>query len=59
MRDGKAVPAEVDLLGVLDAWVDSGNAPDTLVQVSQQQQAPFETVAARLMCRNCSRPYGA
>jgi feruloyl esterase len=51
MRDGKAVPAKVDLLGALDAWVDSGNAPDTLMQVSQQQQPPFETIASRPMCR--------
>ena len=51
MRDGKAVPAKVDLLGVLDAWVDSGKAPDTLMQVSQQEQAPFKTIASRPMCR--------
>jgi hypothetical protein len=51
MRDGKAVPAKVDLLGVLDAWVDSNKAPDTLTQVSQQEQAPFKTIAARPMCR--------
>jgi feruloyl esterase len=51
MRDGKAVPAKVDLLGVLDAWVDSGKGPDTLMQVSQQEQAPFTTIASRPMCR--------
>jgi feruloyl esterase len=51
MRDGKAVPAKIDLLGALDAWVDSGKAPDTLMQVSQQEQAPFATIAARPMCR--------
>jgi hypothetical protein len=28
MRDGNAVPAKVDLLGVLDAWADLGTAPD-------------------------------
>jgi hypothetical protein len=50
-RDGKAVPAKVDLLGVLDAWVDSGNAPGTPIQVSQQEQAPFKTIASRPMCR--------
>jgi feruloyl esterase len=50
-RDGKPVPAKVDLLGVLDAWVDMGKAPDTLVQVSQQEEAPFETIASRPMCR--------
>ena len=47
MKDGKAVPAKVDLLGVLDAWVDSGKTPDTLVQVSQEEQAPFKTIASQ------------
>jgi hypothetical protein len=51
MSDGKAVPAKIDVLGVLDAWVDTGKAPDTLVQVSQQEQAPFKTIASRPMCR--------
>jgi feruloyl esterase len=51
MTDGKAVPAKVDLLGVLDAWVDMGKAPDTLMQISQQEQAPFTTIASRPMCR--------
>jgi feruloyl esterase len=50
IKDGKAVPAKVDLLGVLDAWVD-GKAPDSLIQVSQQEQPPFKTVASRPMCR--------
>ena len=51
MKDGKAVPAKVDLLGVLDAWADFGQAPDTLMQVSQQEQAPFEMIGSRPMCR--------
>ena len=51
MRDGKPVPAKIDLLGVLDAWVDQSKAPDTLMQVSQQEQAPFGTIASRPMCR--------
>ncbi len=51
MKDGKAVPAKVDLLGVLDAWVDLGKAPDSPLQVSQQEQAPFKTIASRPMCR--------
>jgi feruloyl esterase len=51
MRDGKAVPGKLDLLGVLDAWIDKGKAPDTLTQVSQQDQAPFKTIASRPMCR--------
>ena len=51
MSDGKAVPAKVDLLGALDAWVDVGKAPDSLMQVSQQEEAPFKTIASRPMCR--------
>jgi tannase/feruloyl esterase len=51
MSDGKAVPAKLDMLGVLDAWVDAGKAPDTLMQVSQDEQAPFKTIASRPMCR--------
>ena len=51
MRDGKAVPARVDLLGALDAWIDVGKAPDTLMQVSQQEETPFKTIASRPMCR--------
>jgi Tannase and feruloyl esterase len=51
MRDGKAVPAKVDLLGALDAWIDVGKAPDTLMQVSQQEETPFKTIASRPMCR--------
>jgi len=51
MRDGKSVPGKVDLLGALDAWVDSGKAPDTLMQVSQEDQAPFKTIASRPLCR--------
>jgi hypothetical protein len=56
MRDGKAVPAKLDMLGVLDAWVDSDKAPDSLMQVSQQEQAPFRTIAARPMCRYPASP---
>jgi Tannase and feruloyl esterase len=51
MKDGKAVPAKVDFLGILDAWADLGKAPDTLVQVNQQEQAPFKTIASRPLCR--------
>jgi feruloyl esterase len=51
MSDGKAVPAKIDMLGVLDTWVDTGKAPDTLTQVSQQDQAPFKTISSRPMCR--------
>jgi hypothetical protein len=51
MSDGKAVPAKLDVLGVLDAWVDASKAPETLLQVSQEEKAPFKTIASRPMCR--------
>lgn len=51
MTDKTAVPAKVDLLGALDAWADGGKAPGELVQVSQEREAPFTTVASRPMCR--------
>jgi hypothetical protein len=57
MKNGKAVPAKVDLLGALDIWVDSGKSPDGLTQVSQQEQAPFNTIASRPMCRYPLSPY--
>jgi feruloyl esterase len=57
MKDGKAVPAKVDLLGALDTWVDLGRSPDSLVQVSQQEQAPFKTIASRPMCRYPLSPH--
>ena len=51
MKDGKAVPSKVDLLGAVDAWADLSKSPDSLMQVSQQEQAPFKTIASRPMCR--------
>jgi tannase/feruloyl esterase len=48
---GTAIPNGVDLLGVLDEWVESGKAPDTLVQVSQQMNMPFTVHSSRPMCR--------
>jgi feruloyl esterase len=47
---GAAVPAKVDLLGALDGWADGGKAPAELVQVSQENKAPFKTLASRPMC---------
>jgi tannase/feruloyl esterase len=49
--DGKALPAKLDMLGVLDAWVDAGKVPDTLLQVTQEDQAPFKAIASRPLCR--------
>jgi len=51
MSSGAAVPAKVDLLGALDGWVDTGNTPSDLVQVTQERQAPFKVTASRPFCR--------
>jgi feruloyl esterase len=48
---GAAIPGRVDLLEVLDDWVNSGTAPDTLMQVSQEKQPPFKPLSSRPMCR--------
>jgi feruloyl esterase len=51
LSSGAAVPAKVDMLGALDSWVDTGKAPDQLLQVTQERQAPFKVTASRPMCR--------
>jgi len=49
--DGAALPRGVDLLDAIDAWVDRGAAPDTLIQVVQDLKPPFAVTASRPMCR--------
>jgi feruloyl esterase len=51
LRSGEAVPAKIDLLGALDAWVDTGEPPGPLMQVSQEANAPFSILSSRPMCR--------
>jgi feruloyl esterase len=51
LASGAAVPAKVDLLGALDSWVETGKAPERLLQVTQESQAPFKVAASRPMCR--------
>ena len=50
LSTGAAVPAKVDLLGALDTWVDTEKAPEQLLQVTQERQAPFKVTASRPMC---------
>ena len=49
--DGSAVPDKEDLLGALDAWVESGSAPETLTETSYTRTAPFTPIATRPLCR--------
>jgi feruloyl esterase len=50
--DGTPFPYQVDLLSVLDAWVDKGQSPprDKLVQTLHTKEEPFSVVASRPMC---------
>jgi feruloyl esterase len=49
---GAPIPQYVDLLSILDAWVDMGQAPsDAPIQTTQDPTAPFAVTAARPMCR--------
>jgi feruloyl esterase len=50
--DGTPFPYQVDLLSVLDAWVDKGQPPprDQLVQTLHTKEEPFSVVASRPMC---------
>jgi hypothetical protein len=49
--DGRPVPSDVDLLGALDSWVDKGQAPGALTQVTQERESPFKVTGSRPMCR--------
>jgi len=51
LSSGGAVPAKVDLLALLDDWVEAGKAPTPQVQVAQEQKAPFKVISSRPMCR--------
>jgi feruloyl esterase len=51
LSSGAAVPAKVDMLSALDAWVETGKAPDQLLQVTQDNKSPFKVTASRPMCR--------
>ncbi len=50
LASGEPVPAKVDLLAALDEWADGGKAPGTLIQVTQDRNAPFTVTAMRPMC---------
>ena len=48
---GQGAPSNVDMLQVLEDWVELGKAPGDLVQVAQTLAPPFPVVMARPMCR--------
>ena len=52
------VPTSVDLLSVLEGWVERAEAPaDTLVQVLNAPTPPFATLASRPLCRYPGYPH--
>lgn len=51
LASGGVVPAKVDLLAILDDWVEKGEPPGELVQVAQDRQSPFKVIGSRPMCR--------
>lgn len=49
---GNPIPQHVDLLGVLDAWVDQGHPPgDALTVTAHGTTPPFVATGSRPMCR--------
>jgi feruloyl esterase len=48
---GQGAPSNVDMLQVLEDWMELGKAPVDLVQVKQNLAPPFEVTMARPMCR--------
>ncbi len=49
---GPGVPTGVDVLGLLEQWVEHGKPPaDAVVQTLQAPAPPFTVLAARPMCR--------
>jgi hypothetical protein len=51
-KDGKPLPRSVDMLAMLDAWVENGKAPaDAVVLTDHAAAAPFNVSGSRLMCR--------
>jgi Tannase and feruloyl esterase len=54
---GAGVPASVDMLATLTAWVENGHAPGDLIEVAQQTKPPFAEIAARPMCRYPAYPH--
>jgi feruloyl esterase len=48
---GVGAPSSVDMLLVLIAWVERGEAPGDLVQAAHETQPPYAVAATRPMCR--------
>jgi hypothetical protein len=53
---GTGAPTMVDMLDVIVAWVERGQAPGDLVQVSLQDAPPHALAISRPMCRYPTYP---
>jgi len=54
---GTGAPANVDMLEVLEEWVERGRAPGTLQVVQQERAVPFTVVNSRPLCRWPAYPH--
>jgi feruloyl esterase len=58
-KDGRPLPRSVDMLTLLDGWVEKGAAPPDAVTLTDHATAPpFAVTASRLMCRYPGVPRG-
>jgi feruloyl esterase len=49
---GLSVPDGIDMLSVIENWVEKGNAPgDALIQTLQDATPPYAVTMSRLLCR--------
>jgi hypothetical protein len=56
--DGEPMPSFVDLLAVLDAWVDEGDAPnEPLTLTLHEETAPYDVLATRPLCTHPEYPH--
>ncbi len=54
---GTGAPANVDMLEVLEEWVERGRAPGTLQVVQQEGSVSFKVLNSRPLCRWPAYPH--
>jgi feruloyl esterase len=54
---GIGAPANIDMLGVLAAWVERGQMPEGLEVLQQERVPPFKTTRSLPLCRWPSYPH--
>ncbi len=57
-HDGVGVPSEIDMVAVLEAWVeDNRPPPDALVQSTREAVPPYAVTRTRPLCRHPGYPH--